>query len=182
MNYLARLKDVILENQAPNEPSKLPKGAFDSFGSTQVSPFYVPDRPENNLRHGRDAEEESIIGWLASIGEADQTIIGEVLQKCRHSGDARDYFMARAAEEAGVEGITDDRRCCTLCENLTPKGRCLAAWRGELTATARHYSPLPAVPRRCERYAPKPGDPDPRPGRDRWPGLGGAQMESRYDA
>jgi hypothetical protein len=64
-----------------------------------------------------------------------------------------------------------DLRPCLLCRNLSPSGRCLAAWRGELRA-ARDWGPtFPEQPQRCIGYAPKADDPDQRPGRERWPEL-----------
>lgn len=64
-----------------------------------------------------------------------------------------------------------DLRPCLLCRNLTPAGRCLAAWRDELRA-ARDYTPtFPELPRRCIGYCPKDDDPDRRPGCARWPEL-----------
>ena len=64
----------------------------------------------------------------------------------------------------------DDRRYCRECSNLTSKGRCLAAWRGEILAGS-HYHPIDDIPRRCEGFAPKLDDPDQRTGRQRWPGF-----------
>lgn len=64
-----------------------------------------------------------------------------------------------------------DLRPCLLCRNLSPGGRCLAAWRGELRA-ARDYSPtFSGQPQRCIGYRPKAADPDRTPGRERWPEL-----------
>ena len=64
----------------------------------------------------------------------------------------------------------DDRRRCTECTNLTPRGACQAARRGEIAAS-RDYRPLNHTPRRCEGYLPGPEDTDRRPGRERWPRL-----------
>jgi hypothetical protein len=47
---------------------------------------------------------------------------------------------------------TDNRQPCAACRNLSPSGRCLAAFRGELPGHHRSYSPAPDVPRRCERF------------------------------
>jgi hypothetical protein len=70
-----------------------------------------------------------------------------------------------------------DLRPCLLCRNLSPAGRCLAAWRGELRA-ARDYSPtFPGQPQRCIGYRPKADDPDQTPGRERWPEL--AEWQAR---
>ena len=69
--------------------------------------------------------------------------------------------------------VTDDRRRCTECANFASGGRCLAAWRGELSAmVSRRYSPAqPERLRRCEGYAPGFNDSNRRPGAERWPGL-----------
>lgn len=64
----------------------------------------------------------------------------------------------------------DERRYCHECSNLTGKGRCLAAWRGEILASS-HYHPVDDIPRRCEGFVPKTNDSDQRIGRQRWPGL-----------
>jgi hypothetical protein len=66
----------------------------------------------------------------------------------------------------------DDRRRCAQCANLTAGGLCLAARRGEITAS-RNYEPSRTLPRRCEGYAPGADDPDRRPGGERWQGLRG---------
>lgn len=77
---------------------------------------------------------------------------------------------------AGLPGIGDperrgdNRRRCAECGNLAGNGRCLAVARREVVAS-RTYAPAPEWLRRCEGFKPQPGDPDQRPGRDRWPGL-----------
>lgn len=68
------------------------------------------------------------------------------------------------------ESEGDNRRRCAECGNLGERGACLAAQRGEIKAS-RHYAPLRDILRRCEGFAALPGDPDQRPGRERWPGL-----------
>ena len=64
----------------------------------------------------------------------------------------------------------DDRRTCEQCGNLTGRGLCLAARRGEIVAS-RSYEPIRDLPRRCEGYTPGADDADRRPGPERWPGL-----------
>ena len=61
----------------------------------------------------------------------------------------------------------DNRRRCTECGNLNERGLCLAAVRGEITAS-RSYTPLRDILRRCDGFKPSPRDPDQRPGWDRW--------------
>lgn len=75
----------------------------------------------------------------------------------------------------------DDRRSCAQCRHLNQSGRCLAARRGKMQATARYYRPVPDIPRRCEGYAPKPDDPDQRGGHERWPGLAVIPRAGAYD-
>lgn len=64
----------------------------------------------------------------------------------------------------------DDRRYCHECSNLTNKGRCLAAWRGEIMAGSL-YRPVDDIPRRCNGFVPKLDDIDQRTSRQHWPGL-----------
>jgi hypothetical protein len=45
------------------------------------------------------AEEETAIrAWLAHIEETDPATIAEVIDKCRHNNEARDYFLGRTKE------------------------------------------------------------------------------------
>lgn len=85
------------------------------------------------------------------------------------------------SEIAARERAGDDRRRCTECGNLAERGACLAAYRGEIKAS-RAYAPVRALLRRCEGFAPLDADPDPRPGRERWPGLIDDAAEQAEDA
>lgn len=116
------------------------------------------------------AQESVIRSWLAQIEETDEAIIAHVLNRCRQDVEARGYFMRLASEMPRPEPLPDDRRRCGQCLNLTGRGLCLAALRGEIVAN-RDYEPLRALPRRCEGYMPGADDPDRRTGRERWPGL-----------
>lgn len=92
------------------------------------------------------------------------------------TGQAKTPASEGAGAPAGLPGIDDpkrrgdNRRRCAECGNLGSNGRCLAVARRELVAS-RTYAPAPDWLRRCEGFKPQPGDPDQRPGRDRWPGL-----------
>lgn len=79
------------------------------------------------------------------------------------SATAADFQETEASD-------ADDRRACTQCANLTGRGLCLAARRGEIVAS-RSYEPIRDLPRRCEGYMPGVEDTDRRPGLERWPGL-----------
>lgn len=85
--------------------------------------------------------------------------------------DDADGCLAAALADPHDNGM----RTCRGCANLSPAGRCLAALRRESfgpgMAVARNYRPMPDVPQRCGPYAPRPGDPDRRSGRERWPFL-----------
>lgn len=77
---------------------------------------------------------------------------------------------ARLPDIGDPERAGDNRRRCAECGNLATNGRCLAAARRDIIAS-RTYAPAPDLLRRCEGFKPLPGDPDQRPGWDRWPGL-----------
>ena len=121
------------------------------------------------------AEEEAAIrAWLAHIEETDPDAIAEVLEKCERDIEARTFFCGGQRKtylpKFDVRS-NDDRRTCRQCLNLTRRGLCLAARRGEI-AEIRNYEPSRDFPRRCEGYAPGPDDPDRRTGRERWLVLG----------
>lgn len=115
-----------------------------------------------------DVEENAIRAWLASIEETDLVTIANVIGKCRTDADALAYFLRCASDARPCGAAVDDRRCCNQCANLTDRGLCLAAKRGELISS-RRYSPVQDVPRRCNAYLPGSNDKDRRPGRVRWP-------------
>jgi hypothetical protein len=117
------------------------------------------------------AEEEAALrAWLELIEETDPKTIAEVIGQCQLDADGRAYFTGRAAAELPKpDPFPDDRRTCEQCANLIAR-RCQAAKRGEIVASWNH-EPIRDLPRRCEGYAPWPGDPDRRPGRERWSGL-----------
>lgn len=116
--------------------------------ATHAEPFEpTAERPARPLTGD---EESAILAWLAQIGETDQEIIADMLDRCRRDAAARRYFLGRAAEKAPP----DDRRTCNECAHLAANGRCLAAWRGEIVAS-RTYEPIRDLPRRCEGFAPR---------------------------
>ena len=116
-------------------------------------------------------EEAAIRAWLALIDEPDPAMIAEVMGQCQRDGDARGYFLGRAAAEVPV----DDRRTCQQCSNFMAK-RCLA----ELKKGVNYQEPMiviPDAPQRCPGYVPKMSDPDRRIGTVRWPGLRGTDLD-----
>lgn len=118
-----------------------------------------------------DGGEEALIrAWLAHIGESDPLMIADVIERCRTNSKVRDYFLARTAELPKPTFLDDDRRYCAQCMNRTASGLCLAAARGNITAS-RDYHPVDHLPRRCEGYLAGPDDQDKRPGWERWPWL-----------
>lgn len=138
-----------------------------SIGSNGSAPVAV--FPEIQVVNAVTAHQESAIrSWLAQIEETDETTIAHVLNRCRQDTDARDYFI-RWVEVPRPDPF-DDRRRCDQCLNLTGRGLCLAARRGEIVAN-RDYEPVLDLLRRCEGYMPGGDDPDRRTGRERWPDL-----------
>ena len=160
------------ENPTLTDPGKLlPTVATGVAGDTEppapVAP--PPDLPETLAS---DEDLARIRSWLAAIGEEDEVIIAEVLNRCRQDPEALCYYLRRSAEVPGrLVGLADDRIICRTCTNLHASGRCLAAARGEILGAAERYSPPPDRQQRCEGYQPKPDQADRRPGRERWPFL-----------
>lgn len=141
----------------------------DSIGSNGSAP--VAASREIEADSAMTAEQESAIrSWLAQIEETDEAIIAHVLNRCRQDMEARDYFIRRVTEIPRPDPFPDDRRRCGQCLNLTGRGLCLAARRGEIVAN-RDYEPVRDLMRRCEGYQPGSDDPDRRTGRERWPDL-----------
>ena len=115
------------------------------------------------------AEQEAAIrAWLTFINETDSYIIADTLERCRIDTNVLTYFVMRSAEVPKPPyDLDDDRIRCTQCVNLTPRGRCQAAQRGEINRTSR-FEPMIDKPQRCVGYAPGPDDPDRRRGSERW--------------
>ena len=105
----------------------------------------------------------------AAIMEFDGGLSREQAERLASRSDPRAEPTAGRWRGEGLD--LNDLRPCLLCRNLARSGRCMAAMRGELRA-ARDYSPtMPEQPRRCIGFRPPADDPDPRPGRERWPEL-----------
>jgi len=115
-------------------------------------------------------EESTIRAWLAHIEEIDPVTIAEVLDKCRADLDERKVLVCWGKEALHPFPVDDDRRRCEQCANLTARGLCLAAQRGEINAS-RIHEPVRDLLQRCIGYMPKATDTDQRTGRERWPGL-----------
>lgn len=117
--------------------------------------------------------------WLAYIGEQDERIIEEIIDRCKSDPAALDYFVGRADEVPEEPTTLDDRRSCLQCTKLARNGACQAARQGELPNTSRDYFPAAQLPRRCEAYLPNADDLDRRSGMERWPGLGYKATDSK---
>ena len=151
---------VLQRNSAPNSHATEPE--------TKRNFHTTGDGASRNTAIMNANEEASIHAWLAFIGERDTEIIDDVLGPCRAGGDALAYFLMRSDEvPKPVSDDDDDRRRCTQCTNLSPRGRCLAAQRGEIDRIPK-FEPIPDMLQRCGAYAPGPNDADRRSGRERW--------------
>jgi len=139
------------------------------------------------------ATEEGKPGELSQLSQQSQGLVGH--RATREGGQlSQQSQLSQPLGDSGAHcGESDagpmrwpfeewgDLRPCLRCRNLTPMGRCLAAWRGELRA-ARDYSPtFPDLPQRCIGYRPKADDPVQTPGRERWPELAEWQARLRGD-
>lgn len=91
----------------------------------------------------------------------------EPTEKVGAGGTAEPEQPATDPGIAARERAGDNRRRCTECGNLSERGICRAAERGEIVAS-RSYTPIRDILRRCEEFAPLPNDPDQTPGREKW--------------
>jgi len=99
-------------------------------------------------------EETAFRRSCAFIGEHDEELIDDSLERCRVDPAALAYFLTRSLEVP--QPIADDRHPCNQCANLNGGGRCVAAQRGDIDAPSR-YSPHPTVLRRCAAYVARDG-------------------------
>lgn len=133
----------------------------DSRKSTTTNEVTIPMTLDENA---------AICAWLAHIDETDPAIIVEVLDTCRADVTERSALLRWIGEVKRPVVVDDDRRRCIQCANLTKRGLCLAARRGEIDA-GHIYEPVQDLLQRCVGYLPKATESDQRPGRERWPGL-----------
>jgi hypothetical protein len=101
----------------------------------------------------------------------------ELRAQLRAQQDRNSPSQSRNSELAIVAVVAelDDRRTCTECANLSNRGQCLAAWRGEAKAwpwfSPQRYHPVADVPHYCPSYRPLISESDQRTGAERWPYL-----------
>jgi hypothetical protein len=140
--------DAVAAQPVPDTPKRKPTEAEAVELTRLVTAIYA---------HDNDTDPERVEALACALADPDGALM---------------CYRAVASEREIVVGPIDDddRRRCTDCANLTPAGRCLAAQCGDVVAT-RNYMPIVDLPRRCEAFAPLPGDPDQRTGAERWPGL-----------
>jgi hypothetical protein len=131
----------------------------------------------NVATSGQAAELRELVGIVAANWPDDER--AEAMATALVDPDAALVcFRALVAERGGApadnkrDQAPAEMRPCTDCLVLSPGGRCLAAWRGDLPGFVRSYAPaMTDRPQRCLGYAPGPNDPDKRTGRERWPWL-----------
>ncbi|RYF47360.1 MAG: hypothetical protein EOO38_12335 [Cytophagaceae bacterium] len=152
------------------DKSENPGDSIGSNGSAQVTGFQEIEAVDPTLLSMTKEEETAIRAWLAHIEETDPATITAVLDKCLTDVDERKVLLQWAKEVPRPSAVDDDRRRCDQCVNLTERGLCLAARRGEINAT-RVHKPVRDLLQRCIGYMPKATDRDQRSGRERWPGL-----------
>ena len=141
-----------------------------SNGSAQVAGFREIDAANEVTAPMTPEEETAIRACLTHIEETDLATIADMLDKCRADFNERTVLLRWVDEVPRPLAVDDDRRRCEQCANLTERGLCLAARRGEIKAT-RIHEPVRDLLQRCIGREPKATDTDQRPGRERWPGL-----------
>jgi hypothetical protein len=90
--------------------SRIEKAGFkvflngDSLGITPANNLTLPQREFLKLHKAEIITElstyQKIINWLASIGEEDQSIIDETIDRCKTDPDSLSYFLQRAEGRA----------------------------------------------------------------------------------
>ncbi len=158
----------------PRNPPEVTTQVSNAKACTPVTPvtpeIIMPQRPPATAPLPAD-EEAAIRAWLAMIGETDPATIAEVMGECHRYQDARDYYGGRAAADLPKpDPFPDDRIMCSECGNLAGR-RCRAAMRRELIGMASWHEPDPTRRHACFAFLPVASDPDPRPGKVRWPSL-----------
>jgi hypothetical protein len=156
---------------------EISRGSIGSNGSAESADLPEIDATNDAPPPMTQEDETAIRAWLAHIGETDPATIADVLDKCRADAGERQIVLRWADEAPRPASFYDDRRRCDQCANLTVRGLCLAAWRGEIVAS-RNFEPVRDLPQRCIGYLPKATESDQRTGRERWPGL--IQKESKH--
>jgi hypothetical protein len=141
-----------------------------SNGSAQVAGRREIDDVDEAAIPMTQEEEAAIRAWLARIEETDPAIIADVLDKCRADFNERKILLRWIKEVPRPVTFKDERIRCDQCANLTERGLCLAARRGEIEAS-RLYEPVRDLLHRCVGYMPKATDTGQRTGRERWPGF-----------
>lgn len=165
------------DTDTPDTPRNLAGVSAQASNSKACTPD-TPDTPEIIIPQRTPAtapllaDAEAVIrAWLAMIGETDPATIHEVLGECHRYQDARDYYGGRAAADLPKpDPFPDDRIMCSECGNLAGR-RCRAAMHRELIGMAPWHEPDPTRRHACFAFLPVVSDPDPRPGKVRWPSL-----------
>lgn len=90
--------------------------------------------------------QQTLLAYLATIGETDQAIIDELLTECTRDADLMAGVLRQARDVLGLADIDplDDRRHCHTCQSLVG-GYC----------RSRRYRPVDDIPRRCIDYQPR---------------------------
>lgn len=154
-------------------PPSPPSVAGVATVAVREAPEAIPNRTHAAPLAAKEAGEmASLAALVRSVGAAwafTPEEVGEALANAlAKPEEARACFEALAAEVASMD---DDRTTCQTCVGRRFDGVCRAAQRGDISGSARSYTPDPSIRRRCEAYAPKPDDPDQRTGAERWPNL-----------
>lgn len=150
--------------------SENPGDSIGSNGSAQVASLQEIEDVKTTPVSMTQEEETAIRAWLVHIEETDPATIAAVMDKCLTNIDERKILLQWAKVVPRPPAVDDDRRRCDQCANLTERGLCLAARRGEINAT-RIHEPVRDLLQRCIGYMPKATDTNQRSGRERWPGL-----------
>ena len=151
-------KKTRLQNEVPpkstDKTDKTPSQVLDisEVESKATSPTAIEKRSDREIYNVLSAQDIYAINtWLTSISETDQAIIDDTFKACCENSATLKFIHEEVRKLTPILNLKDDRHHCHQCQNLTPRGLCLAARRGEINAD-RNYYPNDDLPRRCGAF------------------------------
>lgn len=125
-------------------------------GETVARPGDAPETTPTRASPAQEGEIRALLGVVAAGWPADERADALAAALADPDGALRSFRLLAAAHEsrdAGTGRMDSRMRPCTACANLAPRGRCLAAARGELEGFSTTYEPaIPGRPLRCGRF------------------------------
>jgi hypothetical protein len=132
----------------------------------------LPDQPRNAGQVQERTPTPDELVELRALVDAVATFHGFTLEQTAEAQEIAQADAVAALEcfriqAARIPPSYDDRIKCRQCAHL----RGFQCTQAAALGAARGYTPIPDIPRRCERFKPPATDDDQRTGAQRWPNL-----------